>query len=426
MFFPFLHFIAAEMEKNYSITRPIVQTNVSEIGYWSMRGSATNMKSFIRLTSATENDYGSLCQRMPTSFDSWSLTVKLRSFGGSGGRGFWLYYSKELCPVLPTEWEGFSVWVNTSSIDKNGNSPIYFAENNGNYSIFPSNYTHIGYVPIHKESDEMAINIKKVANEISINKMKNNETTQLFRKSIPDMISTGYFTISSLTTKATDNNDLFEIIVESLSEKREVPFDILKDNKKILESYANYRRPNKKIRRSMMVTVLKYLHEVENMNKTLNGTSQLKDSMNMIRESYNRALSSISVSDLMRFIDDQINEKITSAYEMMSESFENFTQIKKDLDTVWNYLKQQIEQLSKESNSFMSVVREEVMEIVQNVTLFRSNPINAMPKLKEEASKVADSYVTEILLIIAVTEFIVYLLFFVLRRFQTNGFKKRD
>ena len=436
MFFTFLQFICSELEEGYSILRPIVQTNLSEVGNWTLRGSATNMKQFIRLTSPTNNDFGSLCQRLPTYFESWSFTIKLRSFGGTGGRGFWIFFSEELCPVLPTQWNGFSIWINSSSIDDEANSPIYFVKNNGTSIIMPQNYKQIGYVPIHNFDNPLILNIKKNNSKLSITKIINNNKSRILmhEENCNDIIKSGYFTVSSITSKTNDNNDIIEIKTERLpGNSIKLPNNLSKINRKKLESYVDERRKDKNRRRALQKTVLKYLEEIEKNNSTLknskkynNQTQRLKDAFRMIHESQVRASSSISLEELLRFIDMMVDDKVVSAYEMFNDAFENFTKIKRDVNETWKDLKYKLSELSNQSKSLMNDVNEEVMKIYKNLTIFSNNPLNIIPELKKEAQKTADNYVTKILHLVALIELVLYIIFFIYQRTEKHGFKKND
>jgi hypothetical protein len=64
-----LAFAAAAHEPIYSLIPPLDRTNLSEVGNWTFRGSAVNMKSYVRLTSdAITAEDGALCYRAKTAF----------------------------------------------------------------------------------------------------------------------------------------------------------------------------------------------------------------------------------------------------------------------------------------------------------------------------------------------------------------------
>jgi len=66
----------AAFHGSYSLSAPFEKTNLSEIGDWTMCGSAVRMKSFLRMTaSASANKYGAVCIRTPCSATGrWSLS----------------------------------------------------------------------------------------------------------------------------------------------------------------------------------------------------------------------------------------------------------------------------------------------------------------------------------------------------------------
>ena len=119
------------IEDRYSAVPPFEFTNISEIGNWTLRGSAANMKKYIRLTSTVDGDYGSMCQRVPTLFKDWQFEVEIKANNNRkiGGEGFWFYFTEEVCPEMLLQFTGFSIWINTTQTDPTGQSPIYFVNN---------------------------------------------------------------------------------------------------------------------------------------------------------------------------------------------------------------------------------------------------------------------------------------------------------
>ena len=60
-------------QTDFNIQSPIFSSNISEIGMWALRGSAINMKKFIRLTSLLTNDYDGLCSFHKTFSNDWQI-----------------------------------------------------------------------------------------------------------------------------------------------------------------------------------------------------------------------------------------------------------------------------------------------------------------------------------------------------------------
>ena len=165
--------ILFNIENCFSFVPPFFWTNIKEFDNWSVRGSATNLKSFIRLTPAIKNKYGALCQRIPTLFRDWSIKIQLatslskeRNGTRNGGRGFWFHFTENPCPIVPIVFNGICIWINTTITDKNRTFPIHFIQNN-NSMISPKNYTNIGRIQI-TEDGNIFLNVSRIHNYIYI------------------------------------------------------------------------------------------------------------------------------------------------------------------------------------------------------------------------------------------------------------------
>ena len=102
---------------HYSLQPPFNLTNESlpEIGNWTLRDSAINMKKFIRLTPSYQFTSGGLCERVPMYSSSWSFEANLSTGTQYGGVGFSFFYSSTLCANNIFNFNGLAAWINTTS-----------------------------------------------------------------------------------------------------------------------------------------------------------------------------------------------------------------------------------------------------------------------------------------------------------------------
>jgi len=397
---------------------PFSNTNISEIGNWSLKGSSTNLKSYIRLTNSIPNDQGRVCSILPSFYRDWDVEISMIAHGGNGGRGIWISYTSEVCPMIPSQWDGFIIWINSSRIDSNGLSPLFFCHNI-NLTKMPSDYTEIGNVSLRNISNPLILSLIRRNDTIEIR----NEQKSIFKFSHSDMIHSGYFTIAAMTSKTWDNNDLryFKFIPQSqiiLSK------NLAHLNRKIIDGSYHSRKEKKKIRREDMSYATMYNLEAVHKKFIADGIDiEFSDSMNIINEAKFRSEQSISLQELMIFIDDLIGDRILQAYKKIKDAGDEFSQIKSTVSFIWSDIKNKLIDMSEESQREMFKIREEITQMFNKSI---SSDTNIKPLLRYEANKITESVISQTLYYIALFELFTYIIFFVIKRRETKGFKKRD
>lgn len=416
------------LEQSYSFTPPFFWTNIKEFDNWTIRGSATNLKNFIRLTPAIKNKYGAICQRIPTLFRDWSIKIQFSTLLSkdqngtrTGGRGFWFHFTEEPCPLIPIVFNGICIWINTTITDKNGTFPINFIRNN-NSVISPKNYTSIGRIQITKDG-YIFLNISRIQNKIYIYTNSNihyNDTYQteilINKTEINDLIQFGYFTISALTTEnAIANNDLIQIQTFSYSNHtNKIPTNLSYVNRKLIDDQYKSRKKKKQFRRSLMKTVERYSKEMKNKNSTLTNEKQnLSSAFIMLDEIKNRALSTITLTALINFIDTMMNNQIDSAYQKLEFSTESLNLIKKEIDDIWSNLRKDLISITNEIHKKMDELANETIEAVLKANFDKELVRNYKSSLKKQIKNDCNKYISKLLLIIVVVEFIILSIFII-------------
>lgn len=413
------------LEQSFSFTPPFFWTNINEFDNWTMRGSATNLKSFIRLTPAIKNKYGAICQRIPTLFRDWSIKIQLatslsKGKNGirNGGRGFWFHFTDNPCPMVPIVFNGICIWINTTISDKNATFPIHFVQNN-NSIVSPKNYTSIGRIQITKDG-YIFLNISRIQNNIYIyTNISHNSTQQnqtlISKTQLNDLIQYGYFTISALTTEnAFANNDLVQIQTISYSNHtNKIPANLSQINRKLIDKQYESRKKKKQVRRSQMKTVEKYSKEMKKKNTSLTNEKQnLSSAFIMLDEIKNRALSTITLNALIKFIDTMMNNQIDVAYQKLEFSTESLNLIKNEIDDIWLNLRNDLISITNEIHKEMDEITNETIVAILNIKFDGKSIINDFKSSLEKQTKNAcHVYITRVLFIIVIVEIILFSIF---------------
>ncbi|KAK8867074.1 Vesicular integral-membrane protein VIP36 [Tritrichomonas musculus] len=422
------------LENRYSVVPPFEFTNISEIGNWTLRGSAANMKKYIRLTSTIDGDYGSLCQRVPTLFTDWQFEVEIKAFNNRyrGGEGFWFYFTKEVCPEMLLQYTGFCVWVNTSKTDSKGRSPIFFL-NNENQVIDFNDCKPLGYIKLRNTTDPFRLRITKKGKTLKVDHASDLGTgyyEECFHLTNNSLLDYGYFTFSAITGSSLyyDNNDLYSIRTFALSAytQKEFDYDISAKNRKVIEAAVDVRRTMKQERRAKMVNMLKYNEDATNHKNTVNGgTYDIKDAFKLIKEAEERGSDTVSVLQLKAFINSYIETTITKAMKKIDLAFDKFDETKLDMNDLWGYLKTQLLDLSMETKQSLKNLENECLSFAKSINLQDLNQTSLQQSVSM-TNEANDSKISKFLFYIMILEIIGYVIFFMYKRHKTHGFIKVD
>lgn len=421
-----LSFGCRASEDDYSFSPPILLTNASEIGNWTLRGNAINTKQYIRLTSEIPNQFGGVCNRIPTTFDDWIVELSLKSHHGVGGSGFYFYFTKELCPTMPLLYKGFSIWINTTATDAAGRSPIYYTYANGTF-VNPNTIKPSGYIKIRDNSTSTRIAITKSGTSILVK----HDFDLLFEAEFPKgIIDRGYFTLYALTNMnhGGDNQDITYFKTYNLSPKENIPnLDKLSyQNMKTIATARLQRRGKKSQRRNAMITSLHYQNETKDHNEKLTSeaikTDELSDALKIISESIIRSGHHITYTELNNFISGYLRDTIEKADEKINLALNNYDSLRFDTSRLWDEVRSSMTELAIDSRAQMELFGKEVMKLAKDIHLEKVEPSAVINQTPEASS----SKLTQILFYICLVEGIAYVIFFIHRHRKTEGFKKRD
>lgn len=404
----------------YSLFPPFSFTQLLEIKDWSIRGSVANLKSFLRLTSATANNFGGICHRIPTRFQDWTIELEFLTKGGNGGEGFYFYFTKEFCPDNSDLFNGFAIFINTTTIYSSNYSQLSF-HNTFNHS----NSSLVGKIHI-KNSSSTRLYITKTNNSIEMEYLSNGFRTKIFTANLNMPIRFGYFSLYSYTnSKHFSNHDLHSFRTYPMSEvfpESKINYSSL--NRKVLQDNQIVRKVLKENKRARMPISRIYRQLRHELNDSLSGEPQnLKDAFKIIREAETRMTNTVTITNLSNFINIKVDPSIEKVIKMIEIAQLKFDDCKIDMNDAWSYLKTQIIDLSVESEQAMQKLKDEMISYAKTIKLAKINH-----KQMKRGIQLGNNHlkIESYLMLICLLEFVIYVIVFIIKRHKTQGFKKID
>ena len=417
----------------YNLVPPLVSTDVGEIGNWTIGGTTTNIKKAVRLTSAIPSSFGSICQRVPTLFKEWKLQFELKASNPNKkempGNCIWFFYTEDVCPNFGITFKGFTLWINTTSTNSEGLSDIYFLKGNGTTTSIDG-LKPVGKVRVRDEKTPLRVEISKNANSLTIDVFEKYEPKRIVDEDIIGLPEYGYFSFSALTSERVDNNDIvsFRVFNNSAIDHPNRTIDFATDNKIIIDMAKKTRRLKKAERFSAMKKVLQYYDECKNEGKKLNAQEELdlREAIRIIDEAFVRSHNTLTKDDLEQFLSQQVDSTVEKAHQKIELAQSKYSETKRDIDDLWANLKQQLIGMALEEKEMMMELKKDVLNYAKRLNLKDIDIENSEKKLNTETDHLSESQITNILLLICIVEFVVYVIFFLVMRKKTNNFKKRD
>lgn len=462
------------IQPDFNFQSPIVQSNISEVGVWALRGSAINMKKFIRLTSLLTNDYGGLCAYQRTLSADWQInfnfSLQLNKISFSNMKknmkksSIIISFTNELCPESFLSWNGFKFIINITSVNDDNKLDLAFSiQTNDGTLVGFSKSNEIKSIPYFISSKEhfFAIQIDKQNENFDFSYLddqtgKKNEYQKIY--SMKMNMTTGYFSvINQISDIDNDNfisrkekksnieilNGLYSIKI-SQKVNNEINETEMNLNRKYLSSGSISRSFSKQKRKISMKKVNFYREEMEfNSGKLNAGTNQeededekeedaenynqtkLKDSFIEINEMIRRADQDLTLDDLHIFITQILNVRLNSALSKIEKISNDLTDLKLDLIQTWNNVKDQLFEISVSIHSNFDQIKNETEKSVVSYVKEIRNVDSKGVKIKIPGDLEKDAII-KLMFIVCVIEFVGFVAFFCVKRKATNNWKKID
>lgn len=426
MFILFTYLCTSYYESGYSLYPPYYLSDVREISNWTLVGAAVNLKKTIRLTSNLKNQYGGLCSRIPTQFRDWTAVIDVSCYNGKKwGNGFTIYFTRNVCPDETFQYDGYSLSFSTNESNPDGESPIFFEDLS---KISTKKLQPVGYASIRANTkNNLKINLRKTGNKILLETTQGQVFQRLFEKEFENFPEFGYFSISASTG---DSNDIHELNSFTLYQMSEVDQNhrienIESVNHEIIEKSKATRRKMKRERRTKMPEITKYLEMVNQSSKLSGKQFDFNDALKLVYEMKTRADETITNNEFQEFFYQNLKNILDIVHRKINSEAENFEDVSNDISKLWIMLQSKLKNveflLTKEMDDFKKEMLSKVL--LANIEKIQPDVLNGFVKTQKHEGK---TNLPIILLTICVVELIVYIIFFIYKRTQTNGFKKID
>jgi hypothetical protein len=421
----FLLFRTSEAVDPEGFAAPLSYTNLSEIGNWTLRGSAANMKGFIRLALNRGRQVGSVCGRVPSCFRDWELRLELSVHSGERpGNGIRIYFSRRPCPSLSDRIDGFCIRIDTQRVTRGGGALVFFMNGTGPWD----REIEVGPIKIRtNDQNRVTFIMSRDGDHLTFDVLRDAARERVGEIKSEGLLTHGYFTVTASSEEGRDIHDLIGLRIDYRDSPASEPSDIdfSSVNRRLIERHMTKRDAAKRRRRQEMATTFRY---VNNSKVTLlNGQgSDLREALAILAEAKWRARYDITAVRLASVIKGPIAQTVVAAYKKIKDTSQKFKEINEDLTELWTYLRAELHDLAVETQTQMTEVQADVITAVIDANLTQINTSAVKRSLKTTAEDVSDSWVTIGLAAIGCIEVLGFISFFHVRRKATSGFKKND
>ena len=345
------------------------------------------------------------------------------------GDGIFFYFTSEVCPTFPLEFKGFTMYIDSSTVDKDGKSPVFYQN-----MATTQDAELVGHVPLRSSDKTLSLHISRRENHIVVDASNDMRYDRVFEKDDNELIDYGYFTVAARTeARHTDAHDLVSVRVYPMPQRGgesgapDSSIDWSAKNRKVIENEKRQRKSKKERRRKAMPSVFKMFNKSVDHGKQLDGSdTNLRDALTIISEAQARMSQGVSVNTLQRFIETIVDYAVDSADRKMMMAASRFDETSEELNVLWAQLRSKLLTLAISTAQDMTTMKEEFEGIVKHMKLDELDTGKANSQLSGSVTSVDESMVTLILSVIALVECVCYVIFFCVKRAKTDNFKKLD
>jgi hypothetical protein len=352
MIFGFLAFSASRLDTCFSLLPPFQQTEIREIGNWSLRGTGVIRKRVIHLTSNVSGPLGGVCNRVPTTSQDWISEIRV-TFSGDV---LTFFLSRNLCPS-PSNSYFPGLQVSFNPVLDNHSIVVQFSGD----GIFGRRECQIpfGFPPI-----SISFRISKQDNTLTVSKLEDPFVCPSV--SIGDSHQFGYLSLFATSPSNCTQcfTELSAIRHFSLSEDTNVPLAGLSDfNRKYLEEAKEERTIKKMRRRAHMLTVSKYAEKLDRGDGELDGEdSDLRDALKESSEMIQRASRCVSAANFSVFINSKVIPVLAKAQARFERVSDALFAMKAEMLSIWEDSQRELKLMNADVRHIMNLLQAEAIE----------------------------------------------------------------
>jgi hypothetical protein len=240
----------------------------------------------------------------------------------------------------------------------------------------------------------------------------------------------GYFTVYAVTSSILSDN----VNVHAIRTRAHTSVDyahiseqLLKNNRKVLESDAINRREAKIARRNALLpTMFRYLGTMEKYSNNIgsvNAVTDMRDAFALVEEAAKRGMEAVTIDMLKVFINRYLQDTLAGAGKKVNLAMDRFDDARGEMGEMWLYLRSQLFELAGETKIALLEIANEAGRTTRALQIDRVSP----EVLQSKAVPASDgSGGGAVLVFIMALELIAYVIFFIIKHRKTGGFKKID
>ena len=184
------------------------------------------------------------------------------------------------------------------------------------------------------------------------------------------------------------------------------------------------RREMKEKRRSEMPNVMEMLERIKKNNKD---NVDFIEALKIVDEIIKRSYSSITIEELKQYISKYIKEVVIISKGKINKSSQKIDEINNEISMLWTELKNELIDLNSEAIRQKNKLEKSLNNVISEKNMGNSEfDLNLVKKGLKAQIDAKESKLSLSLLAICCIEFVLYVVFFCIKRRKTNSFKKAD
>ncbi|KAH0789293.1 Legume-like lectin family protein [Histomonas meleagridis] len=410
-------FLCFSLEGSFDIFPPITLSNSNELGFWSLVGVATNLKSSIHFASDYKKQNSGICQRLPTTSNDW--LSEFRAEVSKGSLSFII--SDNFCPYyIHTNATSFNqISFNITRID-NMKLKIAF------HYLNDDNQIHRNLCQVYSQNVTVRITYKD--NTITCYALddRGSDFTQCGDPIEATIPNANYFSFFAESQEGIGESELFHFLT------RIPPNHTEKFNKTEMDD-AN-RRKLRKLLKPISHPVLplaeRIINEMEKASYKLDQSGKNNYSGQEIRdlllEIRSRLKDSLTTKDLQRLVHATLTVSLMRTEHKMEKRSRSFTEIQDDLKNLKNIVKDKMDSISQCAMDALSNSKNDSINTLMSFYNRIKDYDNLTDEAKSRSKEMKSSFVPTFLYMISFIELACYVAFFFVKRKKTLNFKKHE
>ena len=406
---------------DYDIKPPLKTKIAGECGLWSLLGVATNLKSSFHFSPDNYRQNGSICHRLPTT--SRNFTAE---FDASVENGILTFsFTEEACPFAALT-EGSKTWTGFAlEMTQHRESSTQFLLKIG--TIFNITQHSLCLSPSRNFTVKLVVENGTLSVFVDGNRCGQPYSFPYFYINFFSFIGSLVNDTSIREKKRIGSSDIYSFKV-NIPESHHEDFSAIDMEKHARKMIANQRNMKNKLKNKVPISQL-IVNNAMDSDDTLNDEMSVKELDNKIwltmNELANRLNMTMTTSELESIIQSTIKTKLSRIEKKMNKRRQSFKNIS-------NVLNSYVKDVEDKMGWITQYTVDEIASLKQNYknefTTFMKehDPQELFDSTNRKAKEFSVSFLNFVLLMICVTEFACYLIFFFYKRKETHNFKKYD